>query len=110
MRIVFFLFTIVLFSLTGCGVSSDLDGSAKMMNEVMAEEQNIISIEATYIGLMDPHTIEVIIDHKPTAIQINEEQLPLFEQLKTNEQIHIEYYYNEATTQNILTKVEMIND
>ncbi|MCM3651498.1 hypothetical protein [Metabacillus litoralis] len=110
MRIVFFLFTIVLFSLTGCGVSSDLDGSAKMTNEVIAKEQNIISIEATYIGLMDPHSIEVIIDHKPIAIQINEEQFPLFEQLKTNEQIYIEYYYNDETTQNILTKVEIIND
>lgn len=121
---VLLLFTIVIL-LTGCVATSEqhdhkiaesdevetTNGTVEIVDEQKSEdatkEQKIISSQATYIGLMDPHTIEVLINNEPIAIQINEEQMQILEPLKTNAQINIEYYYNEETSQNILVKVEV---
>jgi hypothetical protein len=125
MRTILFLLIISIFSLTGCADSSHQYEQENMetteatitnstpvsekeaKNEGHANEYKIISSQATYIGLIDPHTIEVIIDNKPIALQINEEQMKILEPLKTKELITIEYYYNEETSQNILKKVEI---
>ncbi|MGM0877226.1 MAG: hypothetical protein ACQEWV_21390 [Bacillota bacterium] len=121
---VLFLFTIVIL-LTGCGESSEqhdqeiaestdvettngkVEGEYGEKSEDVTKDKKIISSQATYIGLMDPHTIEVIINNEPLAIQINEEQMKKLEPLQTNEQITIEYYYNEETSQNILENIEL---
>ncbi|MBO1510949.1 hypothetical protein [Metabacillus bambusae] len=118
------LFTIVIY-LTGCGeiserhnqenskttevatTNSTMENKNEEKRNAEIKEQSIISAQAIYIGLMDTHTIEVMINNQPLAIQINEEQFKILEPLNTNKQIHIEYYYNDETSQNILDKVEV---
>ena len=115
----------VVIYLTGCGETSDrhdqenskttevattngtMENKTEEKRKAEIKEQSIISAQAIYIGLMDTHTIEVMINNEPVAIQINEEQLKKLEPLNTNKQIHIEYYYNDETSQNILEKVEV---
>ncbi|WP_299092481.1 hypothetical protein [uncultured Metabacillus sp.] len=107
----FFAFFIsIMIFLSGCSNSQQQTNeplTTKGASEKNMQEQEMISAQATYIGLMDPHTIEVIVNNKPLALQITEEQRKILEPLETNKEIHIEYRFNEETSQNILEKVEI---
>jgi RecB family endonuclease NucS len=95
--------------LAGCGTSKQTNVETNsIVNTGQGNEQSLITAKATYVGLIDTHSIEVIIDDKPIALQINQEQMKILESLKTNEKLSITYFYNEETTQNILEKVEII--
>jgi hypothetical protein len=104
-----FLLIFIIFLLTGCGTTSKQMNveTTSSVHEERGNKHTLISTQATYIGLIDSHSIEVIIDNEPLALQINNEQMNILEHLKTNEKISITYYYNEETSQNILEKVEI---
>ncbi len=72
--------------------------------------EDSIQVNATYIGLIDSHSIEVIIDQTPTAIQISGEQFKKLESLPTNTPITIIYFVQKSTSLNILKKIELPKD
>ncbi|KKI93426.1 hypothetical protein WQ54_04090 [Bacillus sp. SA1-12] len=107
----FSLFIFILLFLTGCSSVPQQSKeylAANGVSEENIQEQKLISAQATFIGLMDPHTIEVIVNDKPMALQITEEQRKILEPLEMNKEIHIEYWNNEKTSQKILKKVEIM--
>ena len=93
----FFIFFICL---VGCASSEGHE------NTVAASDDSI-NVEAIYIGLIDSHSIEVIIDQTPTAIQISDEQFKKIESWPTNTPISITYYVQKGTSQNILEQIEI---
>jgi hypothetical protein len=111
MKRILFILMFIIFSLTGYSNSSETYiASVREHTEISenkASEQTIISTHAIYVGLIDTHSFEVIIDNKPLALQMSKDQMSLLEPLKTNEQISIEYYYNEGTSQYILVKADI---
>lgn len=94
------LFSIFMF-LAGCG------SSVNHHENNAAAVENSIKTKAIYIGLIDSHSIEVIINQTPTAIQISEEQYKTLELLETNTPIAITYYVQKSTSQNILEQIEI---
>ncbi|WP_394184078.1 hypothetical protein [Metabacillus halosaccharovorans] len=75
-------------------------------NTASAKEESI-KVNAIYIGLIDSHSIEVIIDQTPTALQISEEQYKTLESIPTNTPITITYTFQKSTSQNILEDIEI---
>jgi len=102
LTICFSLFSIFIF-LVGCG------SSVNQHEHTGSVAEGSIKTEAIYIGLIDSHSIEVIINQTPTAIQISEEQYKTLELLKTNTPITITYYVQKSTSQNILKQIEIID-
>lgn len=98
--IFFSLFSILIF-LVGCGSFNN------QHEQTGSAVEDSIKTEAIYIGLIDSHSIEVIINQTPTAIQISEEQFKTLELLETNTPITITYYVQKSTSQNILEKIEI---
>lgn len=113
MRKLLFIFTIVILCLSGCGGASKehtadvIKGESSLQLEAKTPIKESVTTQAIYIGLIDPHSIEVLINNKPIAIQINEEQRKVLEPLQTNAEIYIEYDKKEETTQIILEEVEI---
>lgn len=76
------------------------------------KEEEIIREEVVFIGLADPHTIEVEKDGEPFALQILDPRVKDvdFENIEPNTPVIIEYYVNkvdEKIEQNILTSFEI---
>ncbi|MBM7605883.1 hypothetical protein JOC75_003911 [Metabacillus crassostreae] len=92
------IFALSITLLAGCGQITD----STISTLAKSTEQQKILVEATYIGLIDNHSIEVIIENKPLALQISEKQKKQLELFETNKPLMIEYIHNEDTSQNIL--------
>ena len=114
MRKLLFIMTIVHLFLTGCGSASKentpadvVKGESSRQVEAKTPIKGSITTQAIYIGLIDSHSIEVLLNNQPIAIQINEEQRKVLEPLHTNAKIYIEYYVKEETMQIILEEVEI---
>ncbi|WP_175640528.1 hypothetical protein [Metabacillus schmidteae] len=91
---------IYFFILIGCA-------STEHPKDTAATVEDSIHVKAIYIGLIDSHSIEVIIDQTPTAIQLSEEHYKTLESLPTNTPITITYSVQKSTSQNILEHVEI---
>ena len=89
LSILFFLFVLL-----GCAGSGGHKNTA-------APNEDSIKVNAIYIGLIDSHSIEVIIDKTPTALQISEEQYKTLESIPTNTPVTITYTFQKNTSQNI---------
>ncbi|TXC91128.1 hypothetical protein FS935_09515 [Metabacillus litoralis] len=92
------IFVLSITLLAGCGQITD----STIISSAKSTEQQNNSVEATYIGLIDNHSIEVIIENKPLALQISEKQKKQLELFETNKPLMIEYIHNKDTSQNIL--------
>lgn len=68
----------------------------------------IITVEGSYTGLMDPHSIEVITEDEPLALQILDPSVADvdFEGMEPNVPVIIEYYKNDVG-QNILKDIDV---
>ncbi|WP_226670412.1 lipoprotein [Metabacillus litoralis] len=95
-RIIFAVLLLLL--LAGCGQVKD----STTNSTANSSEQQIISTEAIYIGLIDNHSIEVMVQNKPLALQISENQKKQLELFETNKLLDIEYVHNQDTSQYIL--------
>lgn len=69
-------------------------------------EADVIREEAAYVGMADPHTIEVNTETDTIALQILEVEDVNFEEIEENAHVIIEYYENDEG-QNILTDIEV---
>lgn len=65
------------------------------------ESEKVIKKEVTYVGLADPHTIEVQDGKDYLSLQIDPDTMNEWGKIKENTKMTIEYYENEAG-QNIL--------
>ncbi|WP_026559092.1 hypothetical protein [Bacillus sp. J37] len=78
------------------------------VHENIAEaKEDFKKVNAIYIGLIDSHSIEVIIDQTPTALQISEEQYKTLESIPPNTSVTISYTFQKNTSQNILEDIEI---
>lgn len=73
---------------------------------VKEESNNIIKKEVTYVGLADPHTIEVQDGNNYLSLQIDPNTMDEWGKIKENTKMTIEYYENEAG-QNVLTSYKV---
>lgn len=71
-------------------------------------DMEIIKVEGSYTGLMDPHSIEVITEDEPLALQILDPAVAdvKFEEIDANAHVIIEYYKNDVG-QNILKNIDV---
>lgn len=69
-------------------------------------DENVIREEAAYVGMADPHTIEVNTETETIALQILDVEGVNFEEIEENAHVVIEYYKNDEG-QNVLTDIEV---
>jgi hypothetical protein len=79
--------------------SKDANGTEESTD---ANEENVIKTEATYVGMQDPHTIEVKTESATISLQTTGGPDVNFEEIEENTKVTIEYYKNEQG-QNMLT-------
>jgi len=97
---------LILFLLSGCGT----EYHSNTITLASQNKEKIIETEAIYIGLIDSHSIEVYIDKKPYALQINEAQQAIVEKFATKKRISIKYFYDNKTTQYQLVSIQQKGD
>lgn len=70
-------------------------------------DSDVIRVEGSYTGLMDPHSIEVITEDEPLALQVLDPAVADvdFEAMEPNAPVIIEYV--EEGEQNILKSIEV---
>lgn len=87
---------------------TDADDEGKVEEEEKATEKasETIREEAAFVGVVDPHSIEVNTEFETIVLQTLDVQDVDFEAIEDNAHVIIEYYKN-AEGQNILTKMEV---
>lgn len=74
-------------------------------DEDVKPEDDLIKGEGSYVGQIDGHSVEIIVDGEPTAFRHDEELKAYIESLKKDDKVRFTYFKNEHG-QLILTSIE----
>ena len=79
----------------------------KIIMDVFVEHSPLVKAEGTVVGLADSHTIEIIVDEKPVALQLSDLAKEQVES-SINEKDEVEFYYTE-TSKDVRTITTFLN-
>ncbi|MEQ2527262.1 hypothetical protein EKG37_15875 [Robertmurraya yapensis] len=89
-------------------VEEDTATDEKAVEEDTAtESEDVIVEEATYVGMADPHTIEVNTETDTIALQILDPGVQDVDFEAIEEEAHVTIEYHKEGEQNILTGIEI---
>lgn len=86
---------------------NSVDETETVEEDTATESEDVIVEEATYVGMADPHTIEVNTETDTIALQILDPGVQDVDFEAIEEEAHVTIEYHKEGEQNILTGIEI---
>lgn len=106
-----------IFFIAACSLANDSNPDENQTNQRDEKDRNrteevekqIITDLGIYVGQADQNTIEIETNEGPKAFRLTEQMKDQIKELEPNDKVRFEYYINQHQ-QNILKKIEKMND